>query len=93
MTILRPIVLVLLVYGVASIITFIAYGWDKRRASRGNRRTSEQTLHTLELLGGWPGALIAQRYFRHKWKKGSYMIAFWAIVAIHVATWAICWTR
>ncbi|MDZ7669446.1 MAG: DUF1294 domain-containing protein [Gammaproteobacteria bacterium] len=25
----------------------------------------EQTLHALSLAGGWPGALIAQRWLRH----------------------------
>lgn len=33
-------------------------------------RTQESTLHGLSLLGGWPGALIAQQVLRHKSKKG-----------------------
>jgi uncharacterized membrane protein YsdA (DUF1294 family) len=93
MTHLRPLPLIVLVYVVASLITFVVYGWDKRRSVRGGRRVPEQTLHILELLGGWPGALIAQRYFRHKWKKGSYMLAFWTIVVVHITAWALWLTR
>jgi uncharacterized membrane protein YsdA (DUF1294 family) len=40
------------------------------------------------LLGGWPGALIAQRVFHHKWKKTRYVIVFWMIGGIHALAWA-----
>ena len=48
-------------------------------------RIPERTLHLLAFLGGWPGALLGQRFFRHKTKKLSFLIAFWAVVALHVA--------
>jgi uncharacterized membrane protein YsdA (DUF1294 family) len=70
---------------VMSLACFIAYGWDKRSASNGNRRVPEQTLHILALLGGWPGALLGQRLFRHKTKKLSFLIVFWCVVLLHVA--------
>ena len=70
---------------VMSLACFVAYGWDKRRASHGGRRIPERTLHLLAFLGGWPGALLGQRFFRHKTKKLSFLIAFWAVVALHVA--------
>jgi uncharacterized membrane protein YsdA (DUF1294 family) len=76
-----------------SVLTFIAYGWDKRRASLGQWRIKEHTLHLFELLGGWPGALVAQRVFHHKWHKTPYMIAFWAIVVLHLAAWIFWFTR
>lgn len=80
------------VYGVMSIITAGAYALDKRRAVRGGRRISEKTLHTLEFLGGWPGALIAQRIFRHKRQKTSFLLVFVCIVLLHLAGWAaIIW--
>jgi uncharacterized membrane protein YsdA (DUF1294 family) len=41
---------------------------------------SEANLHLLELLGGWPGAFLAQRRLRHKCSKGSYQFVFWLIV-------------
>lgn len=41
-----------------SVVSFIAYGFDKRRAVKGGRRVPEQTLHVLALLGGWPGSFF-----------------------------------
>ena len=70
---------------VMSLACFVAYGWDKRSAANGSRRVPEQTLHILALLGGWPGALMGQRHFRHKTKKMSFLIVFWFFVVLHVA--------
>jgi uncharacterized membrane protein YsdA (DUF1294 family)/cold shock CspA family protein len=63
-----------------SASTYGAYALDKRRAKAGEWRLSEAGLHVLELLGGWPGAFLAQRKFRHKCSKGSYQVLFWLIV-------------
>jgi uncharacterized membrane protein YsdA (DUF1294 family) len=70
---------------VMSVVTFVVYGVDKRRAGNGGRRVPEQTLHILAFFGGWPGALFAQRQFRHKTKKTSFLIVFWTLVVLHVA--------
>lgn len=75
------------VYGLMSLITFVVYYLDKRAARLGRPRTPEVTLHALELLGGWPGALLAQRLLRHKNAKVGYQVVFWLIVAVHVAGW------
>jgi uncharacterized membrane protein YsdA (DUF1294 family)/cold shock CspA family protein len=77
----------LFVYLIMSLITFIIYARDKTMAYKNEWRTSESTLHLLELLGGWPGALITQRVIRHKNKKTSFQITFWAIVIIHIVIW------
>jgi uncharacterized membrane protein YsdA (DUF1294 family) len=74
-------------YAAASALTLGFYGWDKRRARREEWRIAESTLHLLELLGGWPGALVAQRLFRHKTRKIPFQIVFWLIVAGHLAAW------
>jgi len=90
----NPLLLILLAYAVASVITFLAYAQDKRAARRGRWRTPEATLHLLELLGGFPGAMLAQRVFRHKRGKVGYLIVFWLIVAVHVAGWGTwIWLR
>jgi uncharacterized membrane protein YsdA (DUF1294 family) len=73
------------VVAVMSLVCFITYGFDKRCAARGNRRVRESTLHTLEFLGGWPGALLGQRYFRHKTQKASFLITFWLLVLLHLS--------
>ncbi|MFV9503384.1 MAG: DUF1294 domain-containing protein [Oscillochloridaceae bacterium umkhey_bin13] len=79
----------LAIYGLMSLIAFLAYGSDKARAGNGARRTPENTLHMYELLGGWPGALLAQTYFHHKRSKTSYQIAFWLIIVLNLLGLAV----
>src|SRR5579859_3587837 len=68
-------------YGlVINTFTYWLYARDKRRAQAGEWRISEKALHLVELLGGWPGAYLAQRRLRHKCSKGSYQFMFWLIV-------------
>ncbi|HTO02481.1 MAG TPA: DUF1294 domain-containing protein [Opitutus sp.] len=66
-----------------SLVTFLAYRSDKRRAEAGQWRIPESMLHFAELIGGWPGAFLGQRSFRHKTSKVSYQLVFWSIVLIH----------
>lgn len=70
-------------YAVFSVIAYVAYAVDKRAAERGTWRTKEATLHLLALLGGWPGALIAQRVFRHKTRKASFQAVYWTTVGLN----------
>lgn len=65
------------------LVAYFLYGFDKRRAETNGQRVPETTLHSVELLGGWPGAYLAQRIFRHKTSKTTYQVAFWLIVLIH----------
>jgi uncharacterized membrane protein YsdA (DUF1294 family) len=71
-------------YGL-SITTFIAYAYDKFKAKRDAWRTPESTLHLLALLGGWPGAAIAQQVCRHKSSKRDFRVMFWITVFINLA--------
>ncbi|WP_448227905.1 DUF1294 domain-containing protein [Pseudoxanthomonas mexicana] len=70
---------------VLSVITFVVYALDKHAAQTGRWRTSESTLHLLELAGGWPGAWIAQQTLRHKSCKPGYRAVFWMMVVLHAA--------
>jgi uncharacterized membrane protein YsdA (DUF1294 family)/cold shock CspA family protein len=75
-----------LVFGLylgASAAAFVAYALDKSAARNNRWRTKERTLHMFSLAGGWPGALFAQRVFRHKSKKQSFQIVFWFSVVIN----------
>ncbi len=65
---------------VMGAISYGCYAADKRRARAQEWRISEAGLHLTELLGGWPGAFLAQRRLRHKVSKSSYQLVFWAIV-------------
>jgi uncharacterized membrane protein YsdA (DUF1294 family) len=67
-------------------LTYWAYAVDKRRAEEHEWRVPEARLHLLELLGGWPGAFLAQRRLRHKCSKGSYQVVFWLIVLAYQIT-------
>lgn len=79
-------------YALMSVICFGAYALDKRAARRGGRRVPERTLHGVELLGGWPGALLASAWLRHKSSKLGYRVMRGLIVALHVIAWgAIAW--
>jgi uncharacterized membrane protein YsdA (DUF1294 family) len=79
------------VYLVASMATIIAYRADKFAAQTGAWRTPERTLHVLALMGGWPGALVAQRVLRHKSRKPFFQVAFWATVALNCAVLVWFW--
>ena len=83
----RGLVWVLLAYPLVSLFSFCQYWMDKQSAQKGRWRTPENSLHIAELLGGWPGALVAQQVFRHKTRKASFQLVFWAIVALHQAFW------
>jgi uncharacterized membrane protein YsdA (DUF1294 family)/cold shock CspA family protein len=74
-------------YVLMSLLTIIAYSFDKRAAERQEWRTAEKKLHLLEAFGGWPGALLAQIFYRHKIQKLSYQLIFWTIVVAHGALW------
>src|SRR5436305_9466452 len=78
------VVLYLILVVVMSLASFVAYWLDKRRAAKERRRIPERTLHLMALLGGWPGALMGQRQFRHKTQKLSFRIVFWLTVLLHV---------
>lgn len=76
-------------YLVASVVCFTTYAVDKSAARAGRWRTSEQTLHLLALLGGWPGALVAQNLLRHKSKKPGFLLICSATIIINCS--ALAW--
>ncbi len=65
------------IYLIFSIITYFTYAKDKKAAEHNSWRTPENTLHILALLGGWPGAMIAQQRLRHKSRKQPFRFIFW----------------
>lgn len=78
----------LALYPAMSLVSVMLYWQDKHQARQQAWRTPEKVLHASELLGGWPGALLAQQLFRHKTRKFSYQLLFWAIVLLHQVFWA-----
>ena len=53
---------------IVSLVTFIAYGVDKRKARKGKWRISEKTLLCMSFFGGAMGGMLGMRKFRHKTK-------------------------
>jgi uncharacterized membrane protein YsdA (DUF1294 family) len=77
-----------LVYLGASLVCFAAYAIDKSAARSRARRTPERTLLLLGLACGWPGAVLAQQWLRHKSAKASFRARFWLTVLANVGLFA-----
>lgn len=76
-------------YLLVSSATFALYAEDKRAARAGAWRTREDTLHVTALLGGWPGAVLAQQLLRHKNRKTSFLVTFWAASLLNVLAFIV----
>jgi len=72
----------------ASVLCLVVYGIDKLAARGGHDRVPEAMLLSLGIVGGWPGAIVAQQVFRHKTVKRSFRVLFWLSVAANVAVFA-----
>ena len=67
-----------------NLMTFVAYGADKRAAQNHTWRIPEIQLHLMEFLGGSPAAFLAQKFFRHKTKKASFRLFFLFVLALQI---------
>lgn len=76
------------IYLITSLTAFVAYAMDKAAARKGTWRTQESTLHILSLLGGWPGALIAQQKLSHKSRKQPFRAVFWLTIVVNCGAFA-----
>jgi len=84
--------IVLLYLLAVNLLTYIVFWWDKRRATKGERRVSERELLLWTFAGGSIGAGLAMRKFRHKSRKLRFRISYWTIVALQVAlVWWLIW--
>ncbi len=75
--------LIFALYIIVSLFTFAMYAVDKSAARKGTWRTKENTLHLLSLVGGWPGALVAQQKLHHKSRKQPFRSVFWITVLLN----------
>jgi len=65
-------------------VTALAYWYDKQASINGSWRIPERTLNAFALIGGTPAAWGAQMLLRHKIRKRSFQIVFWAIFILQV---------
>lgn len=68
-----------------NLVTFLAYGWDKRAAYGGGWRIPEKTLHAFAFIGGTPAAFAGQKFFRHKTAKKKFRQMFIAVIILQIA--------
>jgi uncharacterized membrane protein YsdA (DUF1294 family) len=68
----------------ANAVTVLLYGYDKRQGVVGGGRVPELILHLAALVGGSPGALLAQVVFRHKTQKLKFRMIFIGVVLTQV---------
>lgn len=70
-----PTLISLAAYAVISLIAFVMYFADKKKAQKNKWRIKEATLLGFGFFGGAIGALLAMKIFRHKTKHWY----FWAV--------------
>ena len=75
---------IMLIYLSLSVITYLIYALDKSKAKRKAWRTPESTLHLCAIVGGWPGAALAQQLLRHKSSKRDFRMVFLLTIMINV---------
>ena len=68
-----------------SVVTFLFYGYDKHQSMKdGAWRVPEAALHLLSLAGGFIGAFLGRRYYRHKTQKIAFIIVIVLSALIHI---------
>jgi uncharacterized membrane protein YsdA (DUF1294 family)/cold shock CspA family protein len=85
----HPYYWVFLIYVGTSLICVLIYWADKSAAALGRWRVSESALLLLGLAGGWPGAIIAQRLFHHKTRKGGFQAAFAGSIVVNILAFVL----
>jgi uncharacterized membrane protein YsdA (DUF1294 family) len=68
-----------------TLVTFLAYGYDKLVAGSDRTRVPEAVLLALTFAGGTLGALLGRWLFRHKTRKAAFRVRFWLVVAVQIA--------
>lgn len=64
-----------------SLITFVTFGIDKKKAVQHKERISEKTLLVLSFMGGAFGGLLGMRVFHHKTLKKKFrLVSLFAIL-------------
>jgi uncharacterized membrane protein YsdA (DUF1294 family)/cold shock CspA family protein len=76
---------VLVAYLAFGVTSMGIYWFDKRAAQADRWRVSERSLHTIDLIGGIAGGLVAQQLLRHKTSKRSFALVTGLIALLHVA--------
>ena len=77
--------------GFINLVTFAVFGIDKFKAVGKFTRIPEYVLILLSLLGGSAGSWLGMYIWRHKIRKGKFVILIPAILLIHTALGIWIW--
>lgn len=69
---------------VMSLISFVLYSWDKRKAETGKWRTKEKTLLLSSFLFGAIGGIAGMYVKRHKTDKWYFKLVNFGSLLLHV---------
>ena len=72
-----------------SLVSFVLFGMDKRRARRGEWRIPERTLLTCCALFGAAGGLCGMRAFHHKTRHKKFAYGVPALLVVQAALLAL----
>ena len=72
-------------YVLMSLIAFVLYGADKRKAKKRRWRIPESVLLGVGALGGCAGALLGMKCFRHKTRHFYFWTLNFLALAAHGA--------
>ena len=78
---------------VMGIVTFAAYGIDKRAAKKGQRRIPEKTLWLMNICGGFVGGWLGMFTFNHKTRHASFYVVQAFSLILWVLLWSILWVK
>lgn len=79
----------LIYYLAISLVTYIVYAIDKNASTRKTWRIPENTLHLLELLGGWPAALLAMHSLSHKSKSFLFQLLLFLSIGLNLCFFSL----
>ena len=75
-----------------NVFTFLLFGWDKWKASRGGWRVPEAQLAMASALTGCVGGWLAMSVFRHKTRKRSFQLKMLLATLVN-GLWLYWWWR
>lgn len=82
-------IILIVVFGVMSLIGFASMGIDKKKAQEGKWRTKEATLFSIAILFGGVGSMLGMWIFRHKTKHWYFAVFFPIFALIDIAALAV----
>ena len=74
---------------VINVITFAAFGLDKRKAKKRKFRIRENVLLGLALIGGSLGAMAGMFLFHHKTRKPAFRIGIPVLFLLQGVIWIL----